>query len=874
MISFNLGEPADFPFIDRPHSSAISEGYRTLKELGALTPKHKLTAMGKIMAAMPIDPCIARIIIEANKKGCLKEIIIIATVLAIQDPRVRPLGFEQQADESHRKFAHPQSDFLSYLNIWNLCHKGKKRTSWTQLKKFCKANYLSFQRMREWMDLHEQMKKIVLGYNGFQISDSEGSYEDIHKSLATGFIRNIAQKMEGHLYQGTSNKELLIFPGSQQFKKKFSWIVAASFLETNRLYALTVAAIEPEWLEETAGKLLNFSWSDPRYLKKTGQVVASEQVTLFGLIIVPSRQVNFGKTSDKNRQEARSIFLQKALVECNLTGNFPFLSKNRNLVHKWQDMESRLRKRNLLSPDIAIYDFYDARLPKWVYDKSSLIKYLRKNNPGHLILSEDDILLRRPELQELADYPPAIKIGTHTFSLSYVFDPASDKDGVTVTIPAAVFPTLPETLFEWLVPGLIAEKVTFLLKSLPKRLRKKLVPLSNTVDLILDNSDQYKGSLFKAIENGLLKMHKLSIHRSEFQTKLPSHLQMRFSLIDTTGKEIASGRNFQDLIHHQQTDNTVVKLAAGEHDRKYIINIENQSFFHWEFPELPHSIPLFSANNEICGYLYPAIIQSQKESQECLKIRFTANQDESLLNTRDSLRFYLKKQHQQHIKPLKKYCSTTLSGPSSLWILKFFASKADAVEMVFQYVIDAIFQIKQLTSIPVKPHIEILPTEIYAEGKKIIDSILALLRLRQEIIFNLRKFRELSIKTKANTAPLFDEIEMLLNEILPADFLSSPRLTLEDSGRYLRGLSLRMERAHSDYSKDNRKNQSILQFQNFLDYMREKKDIHPEYKIKLEQFQHMLQEYRLSQFSPEIKTRYPVSAKKLLNLEKEIRKGV
>ena len=301
MIFLNLGDPLTFPFIDSPHPNAIRDGYRLLTELGAIDNQGNLTRYGRIMANLPIDPCIARIIIEAGKNGSLREIRIIASAIAIQDPRVRPADMEKQADEAHKQFAHPQSDFLALLNIWNRFHEVQDQVkSWSRLKKFCKGHFLSFQRMREWLDLHEQLGRILERLPELTENTGDSTYQAIHMALTTGFLRNIATKKKDKIYQGAAGREVMIFPGSHQFLKGGQWIIAASFLETSRLYALTVASIEPEWLEAIGGQLCKYSWSHPRWEKKTGQVIADEKVTLFGLPIVTARKINFGRRDPKN----------------------------------------------------------------------------------------------------------------------------------------------------------------------------------------------------------------------------------------------------------------------------------------------------------------------------------------------------------------------------------------------------------------------------------------------------------------------------------------------------------------------------------------------------------------------------------------------
>ena len=324
--------------------------------------------------------------------------------------------------------------------------------------------------------------------------------------------------------------------------------MAASFMETTRLYAMTVAAIDQEWLEPLGGTLCKRSWSTPRWHKKSGQVIADEKVTLFGLVIVAGRKINYGRIDPKNQEEARQIFIQSALIGGELDGPFPFLRKNLDLLEEWQATEERLRKRDIVVDDRALYGFYEQRIPAHVYDRFTLNRFLqRQKDKQGLVMTEADVLNRRPEDRELSDFPPLLTVGSLQFRLEYHFAPGTEDDGVTVRIPQDLIDTLQEPFFEWLVPGLLKEKVTLLLKGLPKNIRKFLIPLSGTVDLLLDDLDMYKGSLHQALERSILKSFRRTINRSDWPTELPPHLCMRFLLFDQSGKVVAVGRSLSAL---------------------------------------------------------------------------------------------------------------------------------------------------------------------------------------------------------------------------------------------------------------------------------------------------------------------------------------
>ena len=387
MIDLKLGDPSSFPFIDPPAARAIRDGYDLLHELGALDvtgQEPRLSANGRIMAMLPLDPRISRMIIEAREHNCLQEIVIIASALAIQDPRIRPAEAEAESDQAHAKFKVHPSDFLSYLKIWeefnNLPFKGQgkdKNKSRSQMRKFCRSHFLSYQRLREWQDIYEQVSTTLLEEKGFTMNRIPASYENIHYAILSGFLRNIGFRKAKNIYQGAQGKELMLFPGSVLFNKGGQWIMAAELVETARLYARTTANIKVDWIEPLAGSLCRSTYSNPRWEKKNGQVIANEKVTIFGLVLVASRKKNYASISDSTRKEARDIFIHSALIQGELMGRYPFLEHNQNLIARFEKIEDRLRQRNVLADDYVLYKFYDTRLDPSVHDRASLNRFLK-----------------------------------------------------------------------------------------------------------------------------------------------------------------------------------------------------------------------------------------------------------------------------------------------------------------------------------------------------------------------------------------------------------------------------------------------------------------------------------------------------------------
>ena len=867
MIYLNLGNPLTFPFIDSPHPSAVRDGYRLLSELGAIDKDGKLTRYGRIMATLPIDPCIARIIIEAGKNGSLRDVRIIAAAIAIQDPRVRPADQEKQADEAHKQFAHPQSDFLALLNIWNRFHEVQNQVnSWSRLKKFCKANFLSFQRMREWLDLHEQMGRILERHPEFAEQSAETSYQAIHMALTTGFLRNIATRKKDKIYQGAAGRELMIFPGSHHFLKSSQWIIAASFIETSRLYALTVAAIEPEWLETIGGQLCKYSWSNPRWEKKTGQVIADERVSLFGLTIACGRKINFGRRDTANMPEARKIFIESALMTGELGGSYPFLQHNLDLIANWQNTERRLRKRDILVDDQTLFSFYDQRLGEEVYDRFTLNRFLKKK--PHLIMDEADILLRTPHDNELANFPPLLSVGSLQLKLEYHFEPGTEHDGVTVRIPVALAPTLKPEIFEWLVPGLLQEKTLLLLKGLPKGIRKHLIPLSNTVDILLDTIQKEQGSYYQNLERCLFKLFKKTIRRADWPQNLPVHLQMRFALIDDSGNTAAAGRCLKDLIKQfESSDNTPEKCQADAQDQSLYTFWQDRLVKDWDFDGLPERIPLLTAKQEVVGFLYPSI--HPLPEQGGVVIRFEKTPESACRTTIAGMSCLYRLQFADQFKALKRFCATTVSGPSSLWITEGLGNTRQAVDQFLDFILRELFT---TGSGKIQSREEFLQTMarvrsegLFQSGIAICETVMAILRRRREVKEQIGRFAELARKSRSFSQEAHDEFTRLLDEILPGDFLKTLSLaSLCDCDRYLRSLAIRVERSHADQAKEKKKRDTLAPYlRNYALLKKREADLSDECLLRMQEYHMLIHEFRLSLFSPEIKTKVPVSEKKL-----------
>ncbi len=868
MISLELGHPEDFPFLDPPHKSAIKEGYQLLSELGAINDGRHLTEKGKVMADLPIDPCISRIIIEAKENNCLKEIKIIAAVLAIQDPRIRPVDHEKEADEVHKIFLHPQSDFMTLLNIWNSFHDVQDKVkSWSRLKKYCKGYFLSYQRMREWIDLHDQLERILSLRGEFTDNTVSASYEQIHKALLAGFLRNLARKKLGRQYQGAHNRELMIFPGSHQFMKGGQWLVAASFIETTRLYALTVATIEPEWIEPIAGHLCKYSWFNTHWQKKTGQVVAEETVTLFGLILSAGNTVNFARRHKKNIAEARNIFVQAALVQGELTGTYPFLRHNQGLIAKWQAVEEKLRVRTIVVDDLSIYRFYADKIPADVYDQGTLNRFLKENRVS-LMMSDEDVLKRKPDALELIDYPPTLSLGAMQLRLEYHFEPGSERDGVTFRLPVDFAVSVSPAIFDWLVPGLLQEKLTVLLKALPKSLRKKMVPINDTVTWLLDDMSRNTSSLYASLEAAILKRFKILVQRTDWSEELPLHLQPRFVLFDDDGKELCAGRNLRNLLDCRSGDKHRPQEPTLQKDGEKIVNrwlgTEHRD---WDFHGLPAAIPAFTRQGEVSGFLYPVLVPQADKG--CVVIEFVKNMRLAEQKNLSGTLFLFRLQFADQFKALKKMCATTFSGPSAICLLDFDLPHKEVVEALLDFLLYHIFG-------PLPPGIieeneflakaaDVRARGLYALGKKLCEDFLALLRKRRTVFDSLRKIFTPENRNRLYLPEKEAEFHAHLSDIFPKNlFMQRHLVSFSDLDRQLQCLLIRIERFYANPAKDSQKAAPLTKhLRNLAQLTAKREELSKEALECVDIYKTMVNEYRIALFSPELKTRQSISEKKL-----------
>lgn len=860
MLDLRLGHPAKFPFIDPPHPRSIKDGFALLRELAAVEESNErpglhLSKQGRLMARLPLDPCIARMVLEARERRVLHPVIIIAAALSIQDPRLRPLGSEALADAAHLPFIEPSSDFITYLNIWRNYHQAARKLTRGRLRKFCQQNFLATQRMREWCDIYEQICHILEEDGGFVVDSNPGDFDAIHQSILSGILRNIGLRKEKNSYLGAFGKEVMVFPGSGQFNKAGQWLMAAEMVETTRLYARTVATINPQWLEHLAASLCHSSYADAHWEKKRGQVVALQKITLFGLTIVQGRKVNYGPI---NPRESRAIFIQSALVENDINRDFDFLRHNQRLIDQLQEIEDRVRRRHMVD-DFTIGQFYDQRLPDLVWDVASLIRILPRLGKK-LMMTEDDLLAESPNHDQLNEFPSELHIDSFRLPLFYKFIPGATEDGVSIHIPTAALPHLTPGIFDWLVPGLLEEKITSLLRALPKGIRKHLVPVNQTAARLKEELPFGVGALTTALSRYIEQHNGIPVSKNDWRTdELPDHLRMRFCLVTEQGKVVKVSRVFADLFAAEikATCDTPLYDLKKQWERDGIEELD---------ATLPVRIPLQAETGGLAGYAFPALVDIGGRK---LGLRLFLSEEESRLKNRPGLRILF----ENHLGPQIKKAAKDFVLYQAEWALfQWLGSLKTVNEQIFGFLMTELCALDQ--GLPTRAEFEsrlamMAEGTFYRQAGEIFEELRRVLVERAETIAHCKKFQNLVPDSLVNSKR-FKQYEEEIALLLPHDFLTgTSREWLLQVPRYLKTMRIRIERAHVAPSRDQEKAKQVAP------YEAQRRDLlarltkiqipaqQSEAKKQLGQFNQMIEEFKVSIFAPEIKTIIPISAKRL-----------
>jgi ATP-dependent helicase HrpA len=864
MLSLKLGHVNSFPFVDPPNPRSVKDGFDLLVELGAIVRNKRgpsLTEKGKMMARIPLDPQISRMLLEAGREGCVEEMSIIASALSIQDPRERPLDKADQADQMHLPFKDRNSDFLSLLHIWNrYLRSWKELQTQNKMRKFCRRHFLSFVRMREWMDIHDQITRILKDQR-IKIGKTENDptsqpfYAALHRCILSGYLSNIAMKKEKNIYQAAKGREVMIFPGSTVFNGGAHWIVAAEMVKTTRLFARTVAKIEPRWIENIGKELCRSECSDPYWQKDRGEVQAFEKVTLFGLPIVSKRVVPFGRL---NPERAHEIFVWSALVAGELEGSFSFLAHNRALVEKLRGLEDKARRRDILVSEQMIAGFYSRRLPG-VYDVRTLKKHIEKaGGDEYLKMREEDLMHAYPDEDLPTQYPDHLILGDQRFRMTYRFSPGKEDDGVTVAIPQSMVSRFPAERLEWSVPGLLKEKITALIKTLPKRYRKQLIPVSNTVEIILSEMNSSERSLASTLSQFIYRRFGVDIPASQWSDEIPEHLKMRVSLTDHDGRECLSSRDIHLLRKQARSTGTgETKLDIWKNAQE---KWERSGLTSWDFGCLPEQ--LFLAENLAA---YPALVLEA----DGVAIKLCPSLDEARKCHQVGVKALFSRYLSKELKNLKR----ALKLPGRLMAETAHFGGPQAFERaLYEHLVHRFFAFHIRREEDFQAHAMQVKPKLLPEGRELMELAV---KVAQSFHQTQSTFQTLLRANRSNeeVRRLCLGLEKETDDLVPPDFLrkySTERIM--HLPRYLKALAIRAERAAYDMEKDRRKVAKTTIFLNTLKGIHARLSPHSsvEKKREIEAFRWMLEEFKVSTFAPELKTPYPVSEQRLKKKVEEI----
>ncbi|MEU7875333.1 ATP-dependent RNA helicase HrpA [Dactylosporangium sp. NPDC049140] len=838
MIALGLGDLGAFPFIDPPDRRNVTAGVQLLEELGALDHKQALTALGRRLSQLPVDPRLARMVLEADKNGCVREVMVITAALSIQDPRERPADKQAQAQQSHARFADKDSDFTGYLNLWNYLQEKQQELSSNQFRKLCRAEYLNYLRVREWQDIYSQLRQ-VLKTMDVTPNEQPAAPLPIHVSLLTGLLSQIGLKdAEKNEYVGARGARFAVNPGSALFRKTPRWVMAAELVETTRLWARVVARIEPEWIEPLAQHLVKRQYSEPHWERKQAAVMAVERVTLYGVPIVTNRKVNYGRIDPAL---SRELFIRHALVEGDWETHHAFFAENRRLLGEVEELEARARRRDLLVDDETLFEFYDGRLPEEVVSGrhfDSWWKRTRRESPDLLTFDPAMLVNAGAEPLEAARYPDAWEQDGRRFALTYQFEPGTEADGVTVHIGLPLLGSVRPGDFAWQVPGLREDLVTALIKSLPKATRRNFVPAPDTARDALAEMPPRDGDLLDALELTLRRMTGVSVPRAEWDwPKVPEHLKMTFRIVDDAGKVLGEGKDLTVLRERlaPKVQETVAE-AAGD--------VTREGATTWEFGTLPRSLSRTVAGHTLT--VYPALVDDGASVSVQAFDLPARQQYEMWRGTRRLLQLTL--------PPPARFVQGRLSNEAKLALSR--NPHRNAVDLLEDCAAGAVDQLMTDAGGPAWDE---------AGFAALRDKVRAdLVDLTLDIVGRVRKILAASYDVEQRLArtknplllPALTDMRAQLGRLVYRGFVTDTGWQrLPDLERYLRGIERRLEKVPTDTGRDRDRMLTVQEVQREYDQLAATMTMTPQ----LREIRWMIEELRVGLFAQALGTAYPVS---------------
>ncbi|MEW6704814.1 MAG: ATP-dependent RNA helicase HrpA [Pseudomonadota bacterium] len=872
MKALGLGQVEDFPFIEPPKSKAIADGYALLGELNAVDERNELTTIGQELAKLPLDPRIGRMILEARERQSLAEVLIIASALSVQDVRDRPMEQAQAADEKHKKFDDEKSEFMGYLKLWKWLEEsrgkqGEHKLSNRKHEQLLRDHFVSPRRVREWRDIHSQLHTVVAEH-GWRLNGAPATYEQIHLAMLAGLLGNIGLKADDdEWYLGARGIKFWRHPGAHLSKKPGRWIVAAELVETTRLYARGIAAIEPQWIPWIAGHLLKTQLLEPHWEKKAAEVVALERATLYGIVVYSNRRVNFGKVDPA---AAREIFIREALVAGEWDTKLPFLAHNQKLVRQVEELEHKSRRQDVLVDDALIHAFYDQQLPPEVVSGFTFERWYRdevKKQPKLLWLTREELMRHEAAGITTSAFPRTIRLGGVDCGASYLHDPGDPKDGLTVTVPIYALNQVSEDRCEWLVPGMLKDKVLALLKSLPQKPRARLVPLPEYAEAFIADTPFADGSLLERLLKAVREKTQLDVKRADFKLDMLSpHLFMNFRVVDEHGRQLGLGRHlstlkaelggqarsaFQALAVLKGVVPAAPAAASAAAPAKAAAAAapapEAVRHTRWSFGELPELMEVKKGGQTLIGF--PALIDKGTH----VEIEVFDEPDVAAARHRAGLRRLVALQIKEPLKYLEKNIPELQKMAVAYMPL---GTQEELREQIIDVALDKAFLQEPLPTDEAgfkaridegRPRLNLIAQEV----ARLAGTVLA------EYAATVRKLKD--AKPPKEVA---DDLQAQLQRLVPRRFLPlTPYAQLQHFPRYLKAMQLRLDKLRGDPVRDAQRLAELRPLEQR--YLRRLAELKGASDARLDEYRWLLEELRVSFFAQELRTPQPVSVKRL-----------
>ncbi|MCK3657537.1 ATP-dependent RNA helicase HrpA [Pasteurellaceae bacterium Pebbles2] len=857
MTALGLDDIDAFPFVDAPDKRHIQDGIKLLEELQAfefkqtkLGEKRLLSSAGRQLAQLPVDPRLAKMLLSAVDFGCVHELMIIVSALSIQDPRERPQEKQQSADDKHRRFADKKSDFLAFLNLWNYVQTQQKELSKNQFRRLCQKDFLNYLRIREWQDIYHQIR-LTVREMGLPINSEPAKYPQIHTALLSGLLSHIGLKeAEKQQYLGARNAHFAIFPNSALFKKQPKWVMAAELVETSKLWGRMVAEIEPEWIEPLATHLSKSSYSEPRWSKSRGQVIADEKVSLYGVPIVASRPVNFGAIEPNT---SREIFIQSALVEGDWNTRHKFFFENQRLIREVEDLEHKSRRRDILVDDRTLFEFYDQRIGTDVVSQKHFDSWWKKaSQQDPELLNFEKSFLINDDAQKVSklDFPNFWQQGNLKLKLSYQFEPGTDADGVTVHIPLPLLNQIEITGFDWQIPGLRQELVIALIKSLPKNLRRNFVPAPNYADAFLGRVTHFDKPLAETLSYELRRMTGVSVESEQWNfDQIAPHLKMTFRVIDDKGKKIAESMNLDELKFNLK-DRVQASISAVADD-----GIAQTGIHIWNFADLPQFYE--QKKHGFTVKAFPAIT----DEKEAVGIKLFETEYEQAVAMQQGLRRLIL----LNVPSPIKYLHEKLPNKSKLGLyFTPFGKVMDLIDDCIACAVDKLIEdfggfvwneqdFDKLRDF-VRENLNPMTVDIAQQVEQLLT-----------LTFEINK--RLKGKMDFTMAFALSDIKTQLNGLIYPGFVEKTGYTrLSDLQRYLQAIDKRIDKLAQDINRDRAAMLRVEQCQQAYQQLLAKLPKSKPHSAEILEIRYMIEELRVSLFAQQLGTKYPISDKRILNL--------